>query len=102
MYKIEMIPKPSAAIVWEKVIVWVDTQDFLHLKAEFYDEDGQLVNIMNSSDIKVFGSKKETTRIEMIPTDKEGYKTVIKYNHLLYDEEISDSFFTTRNMMQLK
>ena len=57
---------------------------------------------MNSSDVKIFGSRKVTTRIEMIPTDKEGYKTVIRYNHLLYDEEIPDSFFTTRNMMQLK
>ena len=101
-YKIEMIPKPSAAIVWEKVIVWIDTQDFLQIKAEFYDEDGELVNIMNSSDVKIFGSRKVTTRIEMIPTDKEGYKTVIRYNHLLYDKEIPDSFFTTRNMMQLK
>lgn len=101
-YKIEMIPKPSAAIVWEKVIVWIDTQDFLQLKAEFYDEDGELVNIMISSDIKTFGSRKVTSQIEMIPTDKDGYKTVIKYNHLLYDEEIPDSFFTTRNMTQVK
>lgn len=101
-YKIEMVPKPSAAIVWEKVIVWIDTIDFLQLKAEFYDEDGALVNIMNSSDVKMFGSRKVTTQIEMIPTDKEGYKTVIHYNHLLYDEEIPDHFFTTRNMTQLK
>lgn len=101
-YKIEMVPKPSAAIVWEKVIVWIDTQDFLQLKAEFYDEDGELVNIMNSSDIKMFASRKVTAQIEMIPTDKEGYKTVIRYNHLLYDEEIPDNFFTTRNMTQLK
>lgn len=101
-YKIEMVPKPSAAIVWEKVIVWIDAQDFLQLKAEFYDEDGELVNIMNSSNIKIFGSRKVTTQIEMIPTDKEGYKTVIQYNHLLYDEEIPENFFTTRNMTQIK
>ena len=97
-----MIPKPSAAIVWEKVIVWIDSQDFLQLKAAFYDEDSKLVNIMNSSNIQTFGSRKVTTLIEMIPLDKDGYKTVIRYNHLLYDEEIPDNFFTTRNMTQLK
>lgn len=101
-FKIEMIPKPSAAIVWEKVIVWIDTKDFLQLKAEFYDEDGSLINIMNASDIKTFGERKVTARIEMIPKDKEGHKTVIVYNNLLYDEAIPDSFFTTRNMMQLE
>lgn len=101
-YKIEMIPKSSAAIVWEKVIVWIDTADFLQLKAEFYDEDGELVNIMNSSDIKVLGGKKITSKIEMFPTDKEGHSTVIIYNDIIFDAPISDNFFTTRNMKQLK
>ena len=101
-YKIQMIPKPSAAIVWEKVIVWIDTIDFLQLKAEFYDEDGELVNIMNSSDIKEMGGRKITSKIEMIPVDKEGQSTVIIYNDIIFDKPINDDFFTTRNMKQLK
>jgi outer membrane lipoprotein-sorting protein len=101
-YKIEMIPKPSAAIVWEKVIVWIDTTDFLQLKAEFYDEDGELVNIMNSGDVKELGGRKVTTKIEMFPVDKKGNSTVIIYNDIVFDKEINDNFFTTRNMKQLK
>ncbi len=101
-YKIEMIPKPSAAIVWEKVIVWIDTTDFLQLKAEFYDEDGELVNIMNSTDVKEMGGKKITSKIEMVPVDKEGNSTVIIYNDIIFDKPIDDNFFTTRNMKQLK
>jgi len=101
-YKIEMIPKPTAAIVWEKVIVWIDVEDFLQLKAEFYDEDGALVNIMNSGDVKEIGGRKITSKIEMIPVDKEGNSTWIIYNDILFDEEIKDDFFTTRNMKQLK
>ena len=101
-YKIEMIPKPSAAIVWEKVIVWIDIKDFLQLKAEFYDEDGKLVNIMNSGAVKEMGGRKITSKIEMIPVDKEGNSTWIIYNNIVFDEEIDDNFFTTRNMKQLK
>lgn len=101
-YKIEMTPKPTAAIVWEKVIVWIDTLDFLQLKAEFYDEDGELVNIMNSSEVKEMGGRKITSKIEMFPVDKEGNSTVIIYNDIIFDEPINDNFFTTRNMKQLK
>ena len=101
-YKIQMIPKPSAAIVWEKVIVWIDTIDFLQLKAEFYDEDGELVNIMISSDIIELGGRKITSKIEMIPIDKEGNSTVIIYNNIVFDKPINDDFFTTRNMKQLE
>lgn len=101
-YKIEMIPKPSAAIVWEKVIVWIDSTDFLQLKTEFYDEDGELVNIMNSSEVKEIGGRKITSKIEMFPVDKEGNSTVIIYNDIIFDKPINDNFFTTRNMKQLK
>ena len=101
-YKIEMTPKPSAAIVWEKVIVWIDAEDFLQLKAEFYDEDGELVNSMHSGDVKELGGKKVTTKIEMFPVDKKGNSTVIIYNDIVFDKEINDNFFTTRNMKQLK
>tara|TARA_R110001583_G_scaffold159486_1_gene311326 strand:- start:5086 stop:5856 length:771 start_codon:yes stop_codon:yes gene_type:complete len=101
-YKIEMIPKPSAAIVWEKVIVWIDSENFLQLKAEFYDEDGELVNIMKSSEVKEVGGRKITSKIEMLPVDKEGNSTVIMYNDIIFDSPINDNFFTTRNMKQLK
>lgn len=101
-YKIEMVPKPSAAIVWEKVIVWIDTKDFLQFKAEFYDEDGELVNIMNSGEVKEIGGRKITSKIEMIPVDKKGNSTWIIYNDIVFDKEIDDSFFTTRKMKQLK
>ena len=101
-YKIEMIPKPSAAIVWEKVIVWIDAEIFLQLKAEFYDEDGELINILNSRDIKEMGGRKITSKLEMIPVDEEGYKTVIIYNDIVFNKEIKDEFFTTRNMKRLK
>ncbi len=101
-YKIEMIPKPSAAIVWEKVIVWIDSEVFLQLKTEFYNEDGELVNIMNASEVKEVGNRKITSKIEMFPMDKEGNSTVIIYNNIIFDKPIKDNFFTTRNMKQLK
>jgi len=101
-YKIEMIPKPSTAIVWEKVIVWIDSKNFLQLRAEFYDEDGELINIMNSSEVKKVGGRKITSKIEMFPVDKEGNSTLIIYNDILFDKPIKDNFFTTRNMKQLK
>lgn len=101
-YKIEMIPKPSAAIVWEKVIVWVDKVDYLQLKAAFYDEEGELIHVMNSGKVRMLGGRKVPTEIEMIPMDKDGFKTVIIYNDLVFDADIPDAFFTLRKMTQLE
>jgi hypothetical protein len=54
------------------------------------------------SDEALARSRKITSKIEMIPVDKEGNSTVIIYNDILFDKGINDNFFTTRNMKQLK
>ncbi len=33
-WKIQLIPKPSAAVVWSKVLMWIDKKDYLELKTE--------------------------------------------------------------------
>ena len=51
-YKITLLPKPHAGVVWGKVICFISKKDLLELRLEFFDEDGYLVNIMNATDIK--------------------------------------------------
>lgn len=101
-YKIKMIPKLDAAVVWGMVIVWVDKKDYLQLRAEFYDEDNILVNTLQGYDIKTIGGRLIPTRTEMIPADKKGNKTVLIYNSIIFDESIEDSFFTIQNMKKIK
>lgn len=42
-YKIKMIAKEDAAVIWGHQIRWIDKKDYLFLKSELYDEDGYLV-----------------------------------------------------------
>ncbi len=97
-YQIIMIPKEDAAIVWGKVIVWVDKTEYMQLKVEFYDEDEFLVNTMLGKEPKTFDGKLLPSVMEMIPADKPGNKTIMKTISMEFDIEIDESFFTTRNM----
>ncbi|TAL60225.1 MAG: outer membrane lipoprotein-sorting protein [Bacteroidetes bacterium] len=101
-YSIKMIPKQDAAVVWGKIIVWIDKKDYLQLRAEFYDEENMLVSTMQSSDVRIMGGRMIPARVEMIPADKKGHKTVMIYNNIRFDEPIEDSFFTTPNMKKVK
>ena len=101
-FKIQLIPKPEAAIVWGKIIVFIDKKDFLQMRSEFYDEDGELVNVMSSSQIKMLGGRMLPSVFEMIPADKPGNKTMIIYQSLTFDQPMADDFFTTQNMKQVK
>jgi outer membrane lipoprotein-sorting protein len=101
-YKIQLDPKPDAAVVWGKLVLFIDKTDFIQLRSEMYDEDGYLVNIMNSSDIKEMGGKKLAAKMEMIPMDKPGNKTMMEITAIEFDKPIEDSFFSTSNMKTVK
>lgn len=101
-YIIQMIPRPEAAIVWSKVIVCIDKKDFLELHSRFYDEDGKLVNIMNSYDIKLMHDRIIPTRFEMIPADKKGQKTEMIYKSIIYNKPIDDNLFSVEKMKTLR
>ena len=101
-YKIELIPKPDAAVVWGKILVWIDKKDYLELRTEFYDENGALSQTMIGSDLKILGGKLLPAHIEMTPADKKGHKTEIVYKSLEFDKPLAESFFTTENMTKVQ
>lgn len=103
-HKIEMTPKPDAAVVWGKVLIWISIEEYYQLKAEYYDEDGELVQTMHLYDIQQLGDRKIPTRLEMIPADadKEGQKTVLLYEDAEFNMDIDDSFFSQQNMKRVR
>ncbi|MDP4219181.1 MAG: outer membrane lipoprotein-sorting protein [Bacteroidota bacterium] len=101
-YKIQLLPKKEAAVVWGKVILWIDKKDYLMLRAEYFDEDGKLINTMIGSDVKKLGDRLIPARMEMIPAEKPGNKTILLYSTLKFDKPIEDSFFSTQNMQKVQ
>jgi hypothetical protein len=101
-WKIRMIPKPDAPVVWGKVFLWISKQDDLQLRGEYFDEDGALVNVMEMSQIKELGGRLLPTVVEMIPRDKPGNKTVLTYRAARFDENMDDAFFSEQNMKQVR
>ena len=100
-WKIELKPKPNAAVVWGKVVMWIDKNHNI-IKTENYDEDNMLVQTMENYDFKTFGDRQMPSRMEMIPADKTGQKTVIKVSKAQYNQPINDSFFSQQNLKTIQ
>ena len=101
-WKIKLIPKPEAGVVWSKVYMWVSKKDYLQLKTEFYDEDDILVNTMKGSEIKKMGGRILPVFWEMIPEGKPGQKTIFEYNELEFNVDLEKSFFSQQNMKRVR
>ncbi len=97
-YKIKLIPKPNAAIVWGSLIKWVSKKGYFQIKTEFYDEDNQLVKTESASEIRLMGDREIPTHFEIIPADKPGNKTIVDFDRATFNKPMDDGFFSQQNM----
>ena len=101
-YKIVLIPKPDAGVVWGKVILWITKKEYMQMKAEYYDENEVLVRTMLGSNPKNFEGHLLPSYWEMIPHDKPGNKTTFEYKELDFNIKINPDFFSIQNMSRVR
>lgn len=101
-YKIQLIPHEDAAVVWGKVHLWVSKEGYYELKAEYFDEDGQLVNIMTGTEIRQMGDRKLPAIMTMVPADKPGNQTIMEMVDVEFNVPIREDFFSQQNMKNIR
>ncbi len=63
-WKLQLIPKPNAPVVWGKIIYWARKEDHLPAQAEYFDEKGKLMRTMVMSDFKFMGGQRDTNSLD--------------------------------------
>ena len=58
------------------------------------------MRVMNFKDLKTFGDKIVPSVIEIIPENKEGHKTIVRWLKATFDLEVDDKIFTRRNLQR--
>ncbi len=101
-YKIELLPKPDAPVVWGKIIMWISKEHEIGTKTEYYDEDGYLVKTEIGMDFKDMDGRYIPSKFELIPADEEGNKTVVVMKEIKFNIPIEDSFFSQQNMKRIR
>lgn len=101
-YKIELLPKSSADVLWGKLLLYIDKIEYIQLKTVFYDEDLSVVNTLVCSELKEFDGKKLASKLVMTPANKTGYQTTIVYSKIIFDRLIPNSFFSKENIAKIK
>jgi outer membrane lipoprotein-sorting protein len=95
---INCIPREDLAVVWGNIVIAVRDGDHLPVWQKYYDEKGKLMRVMTYSEVTDLGGRVIPTVIEMVPTTKEGHKTVIRYLKAQFNAELDEDTFTLRNL----
>lgn len=101
-YVIELIPLEKSDVIWGKIILWISKDEYLGLKAEYYDEDGLLVKTHLAHTIKKFDNRSLPSIMEIIPADEPGNKTIVTITDMKFNISIGENFFTQQNMKQIR
>ncbi len=98
LYYIKCIPHKDAPVVWGSIVIAVTKDDHLPEWQKYYDEKGELIRIMSYSDIKTVDKRTLPTTLEMVPQNKEGHRTIIRYLDLKFNVKLDPETFTLRNL----
>ncbi len=98
IYELTLTPKPEAPVVWGRIDYIVQSEDLLPLRADYFDEDGNLARSMALSDIREMGGRKIPTLMTLVPADKPDEKTVIRYTDMEFGLDLTEDFFSIRNL----
>ena len=97
---IQLTPKEDSPIVWGKIVAAVRISDYIPIWQHFYDEQGNLMRVLNFKEIKTFDGKTTPAVMEMLPQNKTGHKTVVRFLNATFDSAIDDKIFTRRNLQK--
>lgn len=95
-----LVPKEDTVTVWAKIVVVINREDLMPIEQWYYNERGEQVRQMKFLENKDFNGRVLPARLEMIPLNKEGHKTVIVYNDVKIDVEIDEDIFTWRHLKE--
>jgi outer membrane lipoprotein-sorting protein len=97
-YVVEYLPKEEAAVVWGRIVAWIEAARFVPLRQEFYDEAGERLRALVFEGVREFGGRPYPTRWTMTPLDKPGHETAVVVEEIRFDERFDDEIFTERNL----
>jgi len=99
-FKIKLVPKPGAAVVWQKIVAQIRKTDLLPARYEFYDHKARLKKVMQFDRIKTMGGRRIPSRMTMssIRNGKEKSRTQMEYIDLRFNTNMPNYIFSRAHL----
>ncbi len=97
-YYVNCIPREDLPVVWGNIVTACRKADYLPVWQKFYDEKGKLIRVWTYTDIRKFGKRLIPATMEIVPQNKKGHKTVMRYLKAEFDLPLADDVFSLRNL----
>lgn len=94
-YKVKNIPKEETGIEFSYYFIWIDKNDFIPRKAEYYNEEGELIRVIEALEVESVQGK--PTVIKSLARDLErGGETIMEFSSVEYEVGLTEDIFSER------
>jgi Outer membrane lipoprotein-sorting protein len=100
VWEFTLTPKPEAPVVWGKIEEQIRKKDLMPLWGRYYDERGELARTMTFADFTNMGGRLVPAVMTVVPADKPGERTVLRYTSLKFDVPLEPSFFSLQRLQR--
>lgn len=97
-YRVELVPRKDAAVVWGKIVYFARTADCLPVREEFYNEHNVLKKVMSFSGFAVKGGRMIPTVYTMRTEGNADQYTMMTIRDTKFDAPIPASVFSLQNL----
>ncbi|MBN2233308.1 MAG: outer membrane lipoprotein-sorting protein [Deltaproteobacteria bacterium] len=94
-YVLKNIPKDPGSVEFSSYTVWVDRKNFMPLKAEYLDREGQAYRIVEAVKVENVGGH-PTVTVSRVRDLAGGGETVSEFSDVRYDIGLNERIFTER------
>ena len=98
LIQVNCIPHEDLPVVWGNIVTAVTKEDSMPVWQKYYSEEGELMRVLRYSDVTNFSGRTIPATMEMIPMNKQGHKTVIRYLKLEFNQKVDAEIFSLRNL----
>jgi len=98
VWEFDLIPRPEAPVVWGRIAYQVRKNDTMPVYARYYDEDDVLIRTMTFFDYRELGGRLVPAAMRVVPEDKPGEYTEVRYSELEFDVDLDEEYFSLRRL----
>lgn len=98
-YKLALQAK-SLEITYARVLLWVETETFHPIRAEFYAPSGRLLKTCRYEQYRELAGRLRPTRLVMSDPLRQGQESILEYDHMEV-EALPEKYFTKNYMRRL-
>ena len=95
LYKIKNTPKESKGVEFKYYFVWIDKENFMPVKAEYYNDQDKLIRTIDVVEVKDVQGHPTVMKSKTVDLERGG-ETLMEFSNVSYDVGLTDNIFKER------